>query len=75
MAIFTSIALNIYVSVLKYMYQKRDRFELRKAMAAARNSGPGAAANRTSTDSLSGVPLEAKKIQWSYLEKSSSCGL
>lgn len=49
MAIFTSIALNVFVSVLKYMYQKRERFDLRKKMAAARDSGQ--TGNRTSTDS------------------------
>lgn len=59
MAIFTSIALNVYITLLRYLYQKRDHFELRKSMIEARNSG-GDPGKRTSTE---GTPGDDKKSQ------------
>lgn len=50
MAIFTSLSLNVYISVLKYLYQKRDHFELKKSMIEARTSGGDPRRTSQSTD-------------------------
>lgn len=61
MAIFTSLALNIYVSLLRYLYQKRDHFELKKSMVQARTS-VGDPSKRNSLDSAAvGEEDPAKK--------------
>jgi hypothetical protein len=35
MSIFISVALDIYILILRYLYQKRDNFELRKQVQSA----------------------------------------
>ena len=60
MAIFTTIALNVYVSLLRFLYQKRDSLELKKSLVEARTSA-GDPNKRNSMDAGQDEP--SKKSQ------------
>lgn len=62
MAIFTSLSLNIYISVLRYLYQKRDHFQLKKSIVEARISG-GDPSKRNSSEGPLPAEDPTKKSQ------------